>query len=199
MGTFGGAKKVHPFFRCGILAKNIHSQKLWTCKKKNLIPQIFHQKKFQKVLMKIEDMADVFLNSSIFANHIFLTLAPHSRYAWNVKALITLSNGSWISQFSYQILRSSFERKFDKTNFISPKSPHYLGIRLLVYLKKKSNIFTRSQLELSQTYRISSYSFRGNYSFLNLEIQRSQYMRPKVTVHKCAETIQGRKLHEQIR
>ena len=30
--------------------------------------------------------------------------------------------------------------------------------------------------------------------FLNLEIQRSQYIRPKVTVHKCAETIQGRKL-----
>jgi hypothetical protein len=29
-------------------------------------------------------------------------------------------------------------------------------------------------------YRISSYSFHGNY-FLNLEIQRSQYIRPKVT------------------
>ena len=43
-------------------------------------------------------------------------------------------------------------------------------------------------------YCISSYSFRGNYSFLNLEIQKSQYIRPKVTVHKCAETIQGRKL-----
>ena len=43
-------------------------------------------------------------------------------------------------------------------------------------------------------YRISSYSFRGNYSFLNMEIQRSQYKRPKVTVHKGAETIQGRKL-----
>ena len=44
------------------------------------------------------------------------------------------------------------------------------------------------------SYRISSYSFRGNYSFLNLEIQRSNYIRPKVTVHKAAETIQGRKL-----
>ena len=30
--------------------------------------------------------------------------------------------------------------------------------------------------------------------FLNLEIQESQYIRPKVTTHKCAETIQGRKL-----
>ena len=43
-------------------------------------------------------------------------------------------------------------------------------------------------------YRISSYSLREKYSFLNLEIQRSQYIRPKVTVHKCAETSQGRKL-----
>ena len=43
-------------------------------------------------------------------------------------------------------------------------------------------------------YRISSYSFRGKYSFLDLEIQRSQCIRPKVTVHKGAETIQGRKL-----
>ena len=36
-----------------------------------------------------------------------------------------------------------------------------------------------------------SYSFPGNYSFLDLEIQRS--------VHKCAETIQGRKLYEEMR
>ena len=53
-------------------------------------------------------------------------------------------------------------------------------------------------------YRISSYSFRGNYSFKNLEIQRSHYITPNVTVHKCAETIQGRKLfkggnYEEIR
>ena len=43
-------------------------------------------------------------------------------------------------------------------------------------------------------YRISSYSFRGNYSFLKLEIQRSQYITPKVTIYKGAETIQERKL-----
>ena len=43
-------------------------------------------------------------------------------------------------------------------------------------------------------YRISSYSFRGNYSFLSFEIQRSHYISPKVTVHKGAETIQARKL-----
>ena len=48
-------------------------------------------------------------------------------------------------------------------------------------------------------YRISSYSFRGNYSFLNLEIQRSHYIRPKVIVHKGEETIQRRKPYEEIR
>ena len=48
--------------------------------------------------------------------------------------------------------------------------------------------------KLSLLLYISSYSFRGNYSFLNSEIQRSQYIRPKVTVHKCAKTIQERKL-----
>ena len=49
-------------------------------------------------------------------------------------------------------------------------------------------------MKQSFLYRISSYSFRGNYSFLNLEIQRSQCIMPKVTVHKGGETIQGRKL-----
>ena len=48
---------------------------------------------------------------------------------------------------------------------------------------------------LAKVYRISSYSFCGNYSLLNFEIQRSQYIRPKVTLHKDAETIQGRKLY----
>jgi len=47
----------------------------------------------------------------------FLTLAPPSRYALNLKALIKLSKVSWTSQLSYEILRSSLERKFDKKNF----------------------------------------------------------------------------------
>ena len=51
---------------------------------------------------------------------------------------------------------------------------------------------------LETGFRISSYNFRGNYSFLNLEIQRSHYIRPKVTVNKGSETIQERKLYEEI-
>ena len=50
-----------------------------------------------------------------------------------------------------------------------------------------------------RTTTISSYSFRGKYSFLNLEIQRSHYIRPKVIVHKGEETIQRRKPYEEIR
>ena len=54
-------------------------------------------------------------------------------------------------------------------------------------------------------YRISSYSFSGNYSFFDLEIQKSQYIRPKVTVQNVRKLFKGRnysgarKLYEEIR
>ena len=51
----------------------------------------FAKKKIQKVLMKIEEMADLFLNSANFAPQAFLTLAPSSGYALNLKALIKVS------------------------------------------------------------------------------------------------------------
>ena len=50
--------------------------------------------KNHKVLMKIEEMMDVFLNSANFAKHTFLTLAPPSNYALNLKALIKVSKVS---------------------------------------------------------------------------------------------------------
>jgi hypothetical protein len=45
------------------------------------------QKKTQKVLMEIEEMADVFLNLANFAPHALLFLSPPSGYALNLKAL----------------------------------------------------------------------------------------------------------------
>ena len=63
-------------------------------KKKKTICEIFHKKKIQKVLMKIEEMADVFLNSANFAKHTFSTLVPPSGYALNLKALIKVSKVS---------------------------------------------------------------------------------------------------------
>ena len=57
-------------------------------KKKKTIYEIFHQKRIQKVLIKIKEMVDIFLNSANFATHALLTLAPPSGYALNPKALI---------------------------------------------------------------------------------------------------------------
>ena len=42
-------------------------------------------------------------------------------YALNLTGLIKVSKVSWTSQLSYEILRSSLEKRFDKTNFILSK------------------------------------------------------------------------------
>jgi hypothetical protein len=44
--------------------------------------------------MKIEEMADVFLNLANFGPHGLLTIAPPSGYALNLKALIKVSKVS---------------------------------------------------------------------------------------------------------
>ena len=62
--------------------------------KKRGFARSFTKKKNQKVLMKIEEMADVFLNLANFAPHAFLTLVPPSSYALNLKALIKVSKVS---------------------------------------------------------------------------------------------------------
>jgi hypothetical protein len=63
------------------------SKALSLCKKELDLSDL-SPKKIQKVLIKIEEMADVFLNSTNFAKHAFSTLAPPSGYALNLKALI---------------------------------------------------------------------------------------------------------------
>ena len=44
--------------------------------------------------MKIEEMADVFLNSANFASHALLTLVPPIGYALYLRALIKVSKVS---------------------------------------------------------------------------------------------------------
>ena len=89
--------------------------------------------------MKIDEMADVFLNLANFAQHSLLTLAPPRGYTLNLKLLIKVSKVSWTSQLSYKVLWSSFDRNFRK-DFISlkktpPKSPVQLGLRYTTYLE----------------------------------------------------------------
>ena len=79
-------------------------------------------------------MADVFLNSAIFWQHVLSTLAPPSSYTMNLKTLTKVSKVSWTSKVSYEILYYSFEWKFrkDKLHFSQktpPKSPHRLGLK----------------------------------------------------------------------
>ena len=107
-------------------------------KKMKTICQIFHKKKIRK--MKIEEMVNVFLNSTNFAPYALLTLAPPMGYALNLKALIKVSKVSLSSQLSYEILRSLFERKFDNTSFISPKKAsqkQVINLLLAIYLQRK--------------------------------------------------------------
>ena len=48
----------------------------------------------QKVLTKIDEMADVFFNLANFAQHALLTLAPLSGYTLNLQSLIKVSKVS---------------------------------------------------------------------------------------------------------
>ena len=59
-------------------------------------------------ILKIEEMANVFLNVANFATHAPLSLALPSGCAmlWMIK----VSKVSWTSQLLYEILRSSFDK-----------------------------------------------------------------------------------------
>ena len=103
--AIGGTENGHPLFEHCIVEKEFCTQKLWPNEKKNYLEDL-SPKHFQKVLMKIDEMADVFLNSTNFAQHAFLTLAPTSGYILNLKALIKVSKINWTSQLSYKVLWS---------------------------------------------------------------------------------------------
>ena len=149
---------------------------------KKKVCQIFHQKKIQKVLMKIDEMVDVFLNSSNSATHAFFSLAPPSCYTLNLKKLTEVSKVSWSSQFSYKILWSSFEKKIikDKLHFSEktpPKSPGFLGLDFTVqnacWLKNhtlfwlwNSTDTIREHFLIEFNFLVFSMSFRRHYWIL---------------------------------
>ena len=67
--------------------------------------------------MKIEEMADVFLNLANFAPHALLTFGTPSSYALNLKALIKVTKISKTSQFSNKILHLK-ENLIRQTSFL---------------------------------------------------------------------------------
>ena len=127
---------------------------------------------------------------SYFMSELVIMHNPHKNQVslMDFLCLLTLrffSSSYWVRRFSLACCRS------------------WKGILVIFHFEKftpKSACSITFECFFSNNdYRITSYSFRRNYSFLDLEIQRSQYIRPNVTKHKCAENIQGRKLHEEIR
>ena len=84
-------------------------------------------------MMKIDEIADVFLNSVNFWQHSFSNLAPSSSYTMNLKTLTKVSKVEHLSfHMKYCILH--LNENSEKTNFISlkktpPKSPHQLGLK----------------------------------------------------------------------
>ena len=109
-----------------------------------MLPKANNQKKkirfvrsFTKKIRKFDENwrnGRRFLNSANFAPHALLMLAPHSGYALNLKPLIKVSKVCWTSQLSHEILRFSFERKFDRTKNTSQKPASYRDKVVIYFL-----------------------------------------------------------------
>ena len=77
----------------------------------------FSPKGFQKVLMKIDKLENVFLNSTNFWQLVFFTLVPPCSYTLNLKTLTKVSKIS----FDMKYRNLHLKKKIKKTNFISSK------------------------------------------------------------------------------
>ena len=128
----------HPFFRRRILVKKVCSPKLWSFEKRTQFVG-FSPKKIQKVLTKIKEMVDVFLNSANFAKHTFLTLVPPSGYALNLKVLIKVLKFGWTSQLLYEILCFHLkENLIRQTSFLQKKpsqKPASFKVKRICYFR----------------------------------------------------------------
>ena len=128
----------------------------------------------------------------------------------------------WGSMPPYPLLRRPCHEmrcaKFTKSPHVQPPEPnHPSSITLAGPLpntsgRKKTYLVDSIQdWSFRLGYRISSYSFRGNYSFFNLEIVVNSNSCCNISIsylincisacgnYSRAETIQGRKLYEEIR
>ena len=96
--------------------------------------------------------------------------------------------------FFFQILMKHNEdntRFINKDTFKKSCSPNLIYFEQMDTWKWNQVFFYFIIEKWSKAYHISSYSFCGNYSFLNLKIQRSQYIRPKVTYIKVRKLFKG--------
>ena len=85
---------------------------------------------FQRSFTKRWKMADVFLNSANFWQHVFSNLAPPSSYTMNLKKLTKVSKVSFHMKYCIIHLNENSENtKFISHKKTPPKSPHRLGLK----------------------------------------------------------------------
>ena len=71
--------------------------------------------------MKIDEIADVFLNSANFEQHAILTLEPPSGYFLNLKVLTPYQKLAEHLSFHIKYCDLHLKENSEKTNFISSK------------------------------------------------------------------------------
>ena len=130
----GGGSKSPTEYRYGVYSFNFHqnfSKYFWEVeddrnRPQGVLKEVIHFSDIAYALQRFDllkkepDLSD--LSPKKFSES-FEENWGNSGYALNLKALINVSKVSWTSKLSYEIVRSSFERKFDKANLISPKKP----------------------------------------------------------------------------
>ena len=119
-------------------------------------------------------------------------------------------------RFEQQLRLEKWYRQLGRHRQILGEDICFSDMNLSEFLKNSSSIILSSSIcaenesrleSLVCDYRISSYSFRRNYSFLNFEIvansNSSVFLLNKLNFccgnYSREETIQGRKLYEEIR
>ena len=143
---------------------------------------MLHKKKFKKMKRRKNSILASFMEEK-------LKLIEKMKNWWTL-VTTTRKINSLIWEIIHSWATEKWFKKLKKRKFVNLGPLHRKVISLSADTNNqyKSQIFTTNYL-----FRIISYivfpNIVGNYSFLNLEIQRSQYIRPKATVHKCAETI----------
>ena len=164
--------------------KKTCSQNLWSEKEKKLNLKIFHQKKIQKVLIKVDEIAEVFLNLSNFVQDTIFTLAPPSRCTLNLKQLTKVTKVSWSFQLSCNLY---LKENSETTNFISPKKntskkPWFFRVNQWVGPGKKSKLINIGPTSVPES-RVVGIGLRTSANTDLSVRQRGNHGKPRYPSH----------------
>ena len=131
------------------LQKKVCFQKLTIKGKRRQFVKSFTKTKFRK-LVKIEEMADIFLNSANFASHALLMLAPPNGYALSLKELIKVSKVSWTSQLLYEKNVKKDKLHFSEKNTSQkPRSFRVKGLTAFILCRVTVPVLKQPELQIN--------------------------------------------------